>query len=96
MTAHQDRNIHAFLNVLVEQVFSSFDESSQQEIIFLLVVAIGNGNAAQKDSAIDTLTYLIKLYVKKVLNSLIRMFSASRYIAAMLLFFRRALGLLYD
>ena len=66
MTAHQDRNIHAFLNVLVEEVFSSFDESSQQEIIFLLVVAIGNGNSAQKDSAIDTLTYLIKLYVKKV------------------------------
>ena len=68
--AHQDSNILSFLNILVAEIFASFDEKSQQEIVYLLVVAIGNGNPAQKDTAIDTLTHLIKLHVKKVCSRL--------------------------
>ena len=64
--AFSDSSIHSFLNAVVEEVFTHFDESAQQEIIFLLVVAIGNGSVGQKDTAIDTLTHLIELFVKKV------------------------------
>ena len=60
-----DSSIHSFLNALVVEVFTHFDESAQQDIIFLLIVNIGNGSVGQKDTAIDTLTHLIKLFVKK-------------------------------